>query len=420
MSSYYSSYDVTVVGRVSAAEQREPMSKDKELKERIAKIKKLQERQRRSASSASENAASLDEILAVSRAEHDGTDLDRPLRSASDLLGPGGRPARRRNTVDTESAFDRNMSAAHFASPEAFSRNRSKPPPVLGPGGAIAPGGGRSIQRPGQPVAKAPAQPSPSPMGGETSETTLVVRTRKTPLDAEPSETQVIRTRRIPRDAIGEDGSVQPTDHIKTLPGAGGRVDPNERTSPGAIEKMPPSETLIVRERKIPRDAIGDDGSVQPTDHIETLPGAGGAVDPYERTSPGNLPVDLSTTQPIERPKKALALPSNVRVKEAPQVEPTDHMVTAPGMAGLSRVTTTERTEVVRHRRLHPDSVDPNTGDVLPTDHVVTAPGMAGLNADPSEQTQVLSRAKKAQAPAEQSPEETMVVRKRKPPVDSE
>ncbi|MEO1481225.1 MAG: hypothetical protein AAFU77_03910 [Myxococcota bacterium] len=338
------------------------MSKDKELRERIAKIKKLQERQRQSANTASENAADLDEILAVSRAEHEGGDPDRRLRSASELLGPGGRPGGRRGaTMDTESAFDRNMSAAHFASPEAFSRNRSKPPPVLGPGGAISPVGARSIQRPGQTSPNREAKPAsnseprPAPLSGGTDETTLVVRARKTPRETEPAETQVIRARKIPKDAIGADGSVQPTDHIETLPGAGGRVDPNERTSPG-VAALPPSETLVIRERKTPRDAIA--------------------------------------------PQR----------KEEP-VEPTDHVATAPGMAGLERITTTERTEVVRRRRLHPDSVDPNTGDVLPTDHVVTAPGMAGLSANPAEQTQVLKPTAK-----KNEPEETLVVRQRKLP----
>ncbi|MEL6548290.1 MAG: hypothetical protein AAFQ82_26945, partial [Myxococcota bacterium] len=131
---------------------------------------------------------------------------------------------------------------------------------------------------------------------------------------------------------------------------------------------------------KIPRDAVDEDGSVLPTDHIETLPGHG-QVDPYSQTSPGFSADSLSETQPIARAKAPTQEP----------VEPTDDVATAPGMAGLN-ANPTERTQVVRRRRIHPDSVDPDTGNVLPTDHVATAPGMAGLDSDPSGVTQVLRR----------------------------
>ncbi|MEL6545055.1 MAG: hypothetical protein AAFQ82_10550 [Myxococcota bacterium] len=73
------------------------MGKDKELNKRLNRIKKLQDRQKKSAQGAVSQANELDEILAVSRAEHEGVDPDRPP-GAVDGTGrrcpstaPGGR-----------------------------------------------------------------------------------------------------------------------------------------------------------------------------------------------------------------------------------------------------------------------------------------------------------------------------------------
>ncbi|MEM6732941.1 MAG: hypothetical protein AAF658_15400, partial [Myxococcota bacterium] len=206
------------------------MSKDKELDQRNKKIRKMQDGQHKSAKNAVEQAGELDDILAVSRAEHEGVDPDRPLRSASDLMGPGGRrpPRRSVDSIDTEGAYARNLAAAHFASPEAFSRNRSRPPTVLGPGSSgmgagLRPSPIRSIQRPGQPASPTELSEQPtqtmvgenaSPAEMKRDETTLVVRQRKTARDAgdAPSgirqETLVVRARKIPQAAVNDQGEV--------------------------------------------------------------------------------------------------------------------------------------------------------------------------------------------------------------------
>ncbi len=421
------------------------MSKKKQLNERLNKIRKLQERQKKSAEGAIDQASELDDILAVSRAEHEGTDPDRPLRSASDLMGPGGAQRRSaRTTVDTESAYARNLAAAHFASPEAFSRNRNKPPAILGPG-ATGIGAGlrpqpiKSIQRPAaaeesksEPAAEAEMprireKQAPIQLEANDLETTLVVRRRKAgalrgnapaPLEGAPTETLVMRERKIPKEAINDRGEVVPTDHIVTAPGTAGM----EKRELG-------SQHHNSRSLQAP---------VPPTDHVATLPGAGGGkVDPTGETLVG---------------LDARPMP-NVSVRKPGEVLPTDHVGTAPGTAGLQRVTKSERTEVIRRRRLHPDAVDPESGDVLPTDHVVTAPGMAGLSAPSSDRTMpridVRNRSLHApdpmahgetipiersaalgeapasrlageerKTPEKEGPESTMVVRKRKTPRD--
>lgn len=400
------------------------MSKDKELNQRLNKIKKLQDRQKKSVAGAMDQANELDEILAVSRAEHEGSDSGRALRSASDLMGPGGahRRARPSGTVDTESAYARNLAAAHFASPEAFSRNRNKPPAILGPGATgvgvgLRPQPVKSIQRPGAEahVDPAPTTDSPNVPQPNEPETTLVVRRRTgagsahsetvapTPLDGSPTETLVMRERRIPKDAINDRGEVVPTDHIVTAPGTAG------------MEKKAATAT-----RK--RGAHSLQEPVPPTDHVATLPGAGGKVNPTEATLVG---ID------------ARPMP-NVSVRKPGEVKPTDHVGTAPGAAGLERVTKSERTEVVRQRRLHPDAVDPESGDVLPTDHVVTAPGMAGLDRGVSDRTmpRIDVRGRSLHGPdpmahgetipidrspsAEHAPESTDVVRERETPIEQE
>ena len=119
------------------------MSKQKELAERIENIRKMQEHQERDVASAEAQASDLDEIMAVSSAEHESSGSSRKLRSASDLHGPGSdsfRAARTGPALNTETAYAQNLAAAHFASPEAFSRKRSKAPPVLGPGAEALPG----------------------------------------------------------------------------------------------------------------------------------------------------------------------------------------------------------------------------------------------------------------------------------------
>ncbi|MEL6545054.1 MAG: hypothetical protein AAFQ82_10545 [Myxococcota bacterium] len=316
------------------------------------------------------------------------------------------------DSVDTENAYARNLAAAHFASPEAFSRNRSKPPAILGPGSTgigagLRPQPIRSIQRPDA-TAKPASEPvhKPSPRAdvqvqANEPETTLVVRRRKTPpeptpLGASPTETLVMRERKIPKAAVDDHGDVVPTDHIATLPGAGGAVDPYSETqvSIQARKTQPP---------------------VKPTDHIATLPGAG-RVDGFAETQIG---IDMNDMPNVSVRR---ALPPEEKATE------TD---------GLERVTKSERTEVVRRRRLHPDTVDPESGDVLPTDHVVTAPGLAGLSSSPVERTMPridmkagvvpepiahgetvpIERSLDTQGDVQddgQDPESTMVVRKRK------
>ncbi|MEO1170763.1 MAG: hypothetical protein AAFX94_01765 [Myxococcota bacterium] len=110
--------------------------------------------------------------------------------------------------------------------------------------------------------------------------------------------------------------------------------------------------TQVVRTGKLPRAAIADDGSVLPTDDVETTPGTFGQIDPNEQTSPG-----FGSHQPAQM----------------------EHVPS-------------ERTEVIRQRRIHPDTVDPETGAVWPTDHVPTAPGLAGLSTDPEEPTMIVRR----------------------------
>lgn len=357
------------------------MSKQKELAERIENIRKMQEHQERDVASAEAQASDLDAILAVSRAEHESSGSSRKLRSASDLHGPGSdsfRAARTGPALNTETAYAQNLAAAHFASPEAFSRKRSKAPPVLGPGAEALPG-----PRP---------TPTRAPSGQATGARTGAARTFET---TQPETTLVIRQRSLPRDA--------PAPHDAEA-GATRREAP--RPQPAARE-LTPVKPLNAAPANIPRQALGEDGQVVPTDHVATTPGTLGRVSADEKTYVG----------------RSLALPANVSVRDPDQAVPTDHIATAPGMAGLGRVTTTERTQVVRHRKIHPDSVDPDTGNVLPTDHVVTAPGMAGISSDSDERTQARitmptrPSAHEAEPPAS-DPDSTWVVRKRDIPRD--
>lgn len=357
------------------------MSKQKELAERIENIRKMQEHQERDVASAEAQASDLDAILAVSRAEHEGSGSTRKLRSASDLHGPGAdsfRTTRARTAPNTETAYAQNLAAAHFASPEAFSRNRSKAPPVLGPGTEALPG-----PRP---------TPTRAPSGSATGARTGAARTFET---AQPETTLVIRQRNVPRDAQAQqDAEAKPADTEAPTP------------QPAARE-LTPVKPLSAPPANIPRQALGEDGRIVPTDHVATTPGALGRVSADEKTYVG----------------RSLALPANVSVRDPDQAVPTDHIATAPGMAGLGRVTTTERTQVVRHRKIHPDSVDPDTGNVLPTDHVVTAPGMAGMSSDSDERTQaritIPTRPPMPDAdPHASDPDSTWVVRKRDIPRD--
>lgn len=117
---------------------------------------------------------------------------------------------------------------------------------------------------------------------------------------------------------------------------------------------------------------IGPIGAMAPADGARSIRQPG-------RTLPGALPAKSNDPRTLRVP--------------APKPIVSDEP-TAPGMIGEvgAQWIPSERTEIVRERKLHPDAVDPDTGRVLPTDHVPTAPGMAGISADPGERTAVVVR----------------------------
>lgn len=298
------------------------MSRSKEMKEKFDKIRELQEQRDRHERDARGQNDELEAILEASRRAH-GEDAP-GLVSSSRLSGPGYGDARRNRPSDPENAYDASFNAARFASPNAFSRNRSAPTRV--PDGspqaltqsttnsaAVAAGSpppAAPVVR--EPAAKAPP-PSPPPRPEHTvtmtvkafaptnTEVTQVVRKRSTPLKPrrEPPAVPHPSLQTSAKAAMpSEDTPIagMAAEGTATVPGRPMTPDPTATvTVPNAISHNTVTQRVTFRpqhntsSRKVTNPAYGIDQNVSHDElHSDTVPtGSPRARGPYEDTTPG-------------------------------------------------------------------------------------------------------------------------------------
>jgi hypothetical protein len=176
------------------------MSRSKEMKEKFDKIRELQEQRDRHERDAQSQADDLDAILEASRRAHGE---EQPLVSSSRLSGPGFGETRRVRSTDPESAYDVSFSAARFASPNAFSRNRSTPTTIPdGSTQALAQRTTNSAAAATNPPAAAPATREPAAKAQPPSTTKrtehTVTMTVKAFAPMRNEVTEVVRKRKTP------------------------------------------------------------------------------------------------------------------------------------------------------------------------------------------------------------------------------